>query len=253
MQAPETVRDRVFIVGAQRCGTTYLYRLLEAHPEISMARPVRPEPKIFLSGEVTDDPQAYDARLFAGRPATRIRGEKTTSYLEHPASLDRIAKTFPDAHIVVAVRDPIERALSNYRFTVDAGLEDRTADAALLADLEGRHRPYDHASMSASPYAYVRRGRYLRYLRRVDERFDRERIHVVVYEEFTAGTDVIRTVYAALGVDERHVPGVAGTVINPSAAPATLSTDTRDRLRAYYADANAALERHLGRSLRVWH
>ena len=252
MQPAATAPERVFIVGAQRCGTTYLYHLLDGHPDITMARPVRPEPKIFLTDEVTGGPRSYDARLFAGRPAARVRGEKATSYLEHPASLDRIAKTFPNAHIVVSVRDPIERAVSNYRFTVDAGLEDRTVDAALLADLDGEDRPYDRTRISSSPYAYVSRGRYVEHLRHVDERFDDEHIHIVVYEDLVADIAVLRSVYAALGVDAAHAPDVDGHVVNPSVAPAALSVRTRDRLRTYYADANAALERRLGRSLSAW-
>lgn len=243
---------RVFVVGAQRCGTTYLYHLLDGHPQITMARPVRPEPKVFLTDDVTGDPSAYDARLFAGRPATQVRGEKATSYLERPAALDRIARTFPDAHVVVAVRDPIERALSNYRFTVDAGLEDRTADAALLADLEGHERPYDRIRISVSPYAYVRRGRYVEHLRAVDARFRPERVHVVVYEDLTTGAGAIRRLYRALGVDDARVPDVLGRVVNPSAVDAALSASTRERLRAHYAAPNAALARRLGRPLPAW-
>ena len=41
-----------FIAGAQRSGTTYLYRLLDEHPEIEMAKPERPEPKFFLLDEL---------------------------------------------------------------------------------------------------------------------------------------------------------------------------------------------------------
>ena len=47
------------VVGAQRCGTTYLHDLLAAHPEIAMARPARPEPKAFLREE---PPRADDYR-----------------------------------------------------------------------------------------------------------------------------------------------------------------------------------------------
>ena len=243
---------RVFIVGAQRCGTTFLYRLLDSHPDVVMARPVRPEPKIFLTDDVTGDSRAYDARLFAGVSATRVRGEKATSYLEHPEALDRIAATFPDAHIVVAVRDPIERALSNYRFSVDHGLEDRSPDAALLDDLEGRERAWDRARVSVSPYAYVRRGRYLEGIRRVEARFDRARIHVVVFEELVADVREAAGVFRALGVGAPPRGGMPTVAVNPSAAPGTLSATVRARLRDHYAEANAALARHLGRPLDAW-
>ena len=243
---------RVFVVGAQRCGTTFLYRLLDSHPDVVMARPMRPEPKIFLTDDVTGDPRAYDARLFAGVGMTRVRGEKATSYLEHPKALDRIAKTFPDAHIVVAVRDPIERALSNYRFSVDHGLEDRPPDEALIDDLEGRPRAWDRERLSVSPYAYVRRGHYLEGIRQVEERFERERIHIVVFEELVAGVGAAADVFRALGVGDspRAVPPLVA--VNPSTAPATLSAAARARLRDHYADANAALARHLGRRLDAW-
>lgn len=252
MQPPPTPPTRVFVIGAQRCGTTYLHHLLDDHPDIVMARPVRPEPKVFLTDAVTGDPRGYDARLFPDDPAARVRGEKATSYLEHPTALDRIARTFPDAHIVVAVRDPVERALSNYRFTVEAGLEDRPADAALLADLEGDEPPWDRRRISASPYAYVRRGDYAEHLRHVDSRFDAARVHVVVHEDLVAGTAVVRALYGALGVDPTHDPAAAGRVTNPSTGRATLSAATRERLQAHFAPSVAALERRLGRSLPTW-
>ena len=56
--------ERAFIVGVQRCGTTFLYHLLDQHPQITMARPVRPEPKVFLSDSVTGDAAAYDTKSF---------------------------------------------------------------------------------------------------------------------------------------------------------------------------------------------
>ncbi|HEX6256955.1 MAG TPA: sulfotransferase [Euzebyales bacterium] len=252
MQRSDSAPRRVFVVGAQRCGTTYLHRLLDSHPDITMAAPVRPEPKIFLSDDVTGDHDAYDARAFPQAPTTAVRGEKGTSYIEHPAALDRMAATFPDAHVVVVLRDPIERALSNYRFSVDHGLEDLGADEALLADLDGEDRPYDRARISVSPYAYVRRGRYLPYLREVERRFRPDRVHVVVFEDLVAGTDALRRLYAALSVDPDHRPPMTGAVTNASQAAAALAPATRARLRAHFAETNAALARHLGRSLDAW-
>ena len=46
------VTRHLLVIGAQRCGTTYLHDLLDAHPEIAMARPARPEPKVFLADEL---------------------------------------------------------------------------------------------------------------------------------------------------------------------------------------------------------
>ena len=43
----------LLVIGAQRSGTTYLHSMLEAHPDVAMAQPPRPEPKVFCSDEAT--------------------------------------------------------------------------------------------------------------------------------------------------------------------------------------------------------
>ena len=103
--------ERFFIAGIQRCGTTFLYHLLDSHPQIAMAKPVRPEPKVFLTDSFTSDPDGYDALLFPENPSAQVRGEKSTSYLDHDAALRRISVTFPEAKFLVLLRDPVERAL----------------------------------------------------------------------------------------------------------------------------------------------
>ena len=152
----------------------------------------------------------------------------------------------------MAVRDPIERALSNYRFSVDHGLEDRPPDVALLDDLEERDRDWDRARISVSPYAYVRRGHYLEAIGQVEARFDGTRIHVVVFEELVADVGTaVAGVFRALGVGAPPRTVVA-SVVNPSNTRATLSATVRDRLRDHFAEPNAALARHLGRPLDSW-
>ncbi|MBA2558792.1 MAG: sulfotransferase, partial [Propionibacteriales bacterium] len=42
----------LLVIGAQRCGTTYLHSILDSHPDITMARPARPEPKVFMSDQL---------------------------------------------------------------------------------------------------------------------------------------------------------------------------------------------------------
>ena len=69
--------DHFVIVGAQRSGTTYLYGLLDEHPEIEMARPVRPEPKFFLDYErYALGRDAYEAQLFPDADGARAGREE---------------------------------------------------------------------------------------------------------------------------------------------------------------------------------
>ena len=108
----------VVVIGGQRCGTTYLAEMLGKHPEVEMAMPAHPEPKFFLRPRRHLE---YDQALFSGeRP---LLAEKSTSYLDTPEAADHLIAAVPDARIICIVRDPVDRALSNYRFSVDNGLE----------------------------------------------------------------------------------------------------------------------------------
>ena len=71
------------IGGAPRSGTTWLYALLDRHPDIHMAKPLKPEPKFFLrDDEYAKGLEYYSKKWFEGVDASKIAGEKSTDYLE---------------------------------------------------------------------------------------------------------------------------------------------------------------------------
>ena len=118
----------------------------------------------------------------------QIRGEKSVGYLESAVAADRIVATLPHARIVAILRDPIERAVSNYRFSVANGLEDRSIEAALGADPpevehDGGWFVVGDRRIAANPFDYRRRGHYVEDLRRYAASFGRERMHVMVFED----------------------------------------------------------------------
>ena len=243
--------ERCFIVGVQRCGTTYLYHLLNDHPEIVMASPVRPEPKVFLDDRVAGDPAGYDRAIFPADPAGTVRGEKSTSYLDHERALERIEKTFPHARYLVALRDPVERALSHYRFSVAAGVERRDIATAVRDDIAGKEPSYDD-TISVSPFAYVRRGNYVDSLRRLGRYVAQEHVHVVVLEELVDDPTVRTQVYRYLGVDDGHVADVPPTATNSSNSGSVLPARVRSVLQEYFAPLNAELAAYLGRAIDRW-
>lgn len=239
-----TVRH-FLVIGAQRCGTTYLHRLLAAHPQIAMAEPARPEPKVLLS----DDQVArglgwYHETFFGHATSDQLLGEKSTSYLEHPEAAVRAAVLLGDPLIVVQVRDPVVRAVSNWRFSTDHGLEDRPLEAVLAANLEGP-LPWDPERTSVSPYAYLERGRYTDYLPAWLDRFD---VWIQVLEELGTSPDRIGDLYAHLGVDAAVRPEALGTAVNASSAPVEpIGSSLTAQLRDYYRDSDHDLARLLGR------
>jgi hypothetical protein len=243
------VSRHLLIIGAQRCGTTYLHSLLDPHPEITMTRPARPEPKVFLSAELAARGRDwYEATYFAHARSETLLGEKSTSYLEHPEAADRAASMLGVAEIIVMLRDPVARAVSNWQFSSENGLEERSLERALADNLRGA-RDWDRAVSSVSPFAYLERGRYADYLDPWYARFPGT-VHVRFFEELTSDEVELASLYKDLGVDPSFRPDNLGRPVNTSrrAAP-ELAPSLVAAVRRYVADSDARLRTILGREL----
>ena len=124
------------VIGAPKAGTTALHAALARHPGLYMS--AIKEPKFFLSDgppptkggpgdaltyreHVWRRPD-YEA-LFDPAPPGTLSGESTPLYLYDQAAMRRIRDTLPGAKLIVIIRDPVERAHSNWTHLWSAGLE----------------------------------------------------------------------------------------------------------------------------------
>jgi Sulfotransferase domain len=239
----------LLIIGAQRCGTTYLSSLLDAHPDVAMARPARPEPKVLLSPERAARGLAwYHSTYFSHAAAESLLGEKSTSYLEDPDAPRRAVEMLGRAEIVVVLRDPVTRAVSNWRFSRAHGLEERPLVRALTDNLRGA-REWDVARTSVSPYAYLERGRYAAYLEPWFAAFP-DSVHVLFLSELAGQRAAVAGLYASLGLDAIPDPGRLDQAVNASdGVVPELDTSLVARLRAYFRDSDVCLRERLGRDL----
>lgn len=238
----------LLVAGAQRCGTTYLHRLLDEHPEIAMARPARPEPKFFLDPNLfSKGLDWYEATYFSNAETVPVHGEKSTSYIESADAAERAASMLPDADVLVMLRDPVARAISNWRFSTASGFEQRPLDLALKESI-GRPRDWDSTTTSVSPFAYLERGRYADYLEPWLQRF--RRVHLYCLEELAGNACAVAGMYKAMRVHTAFRPPSLETVVN-AATPleGEIETSLQLCLRRYFADSDARLQEMLGRPL----
>lgn len=240
----------LFIAGAQRSGTTYLYRMLEQHPDIAMARPLRPEPKFFIRDELYAKGIDYYRRAYFDADAAWL-GEKSTSYIEHPVAAERIARHFPEALVIFMLRDPVERAISNYRFSVENGLETLPFEEALEAE-SARSGESGHRGISVSPYAYAARGHYIRYLDAWGERFPQSQLLPLVSESVLGSEPALRAIFARLGVDPDVPLMDTGAAVNRSLAGGDVPETTRASLRDVFRPSNLALVGRFGLDIDAW-
>lgn len=237
----------LLLIGAQRCGTTYLQSLLDAHPDITMARPSRPEPKVFCDAEaVARGARWYRETYFRHAGPDCLLGDKSTSYLEDAAAPARAAAVLGEAHIVVVLRDPVQRAVSNWRFSTQHGLESRPLETALRENL--RHStPWDPDRTSVSPFAYLERGRYLDYLAPWMATFP-DTTHVLFLRELLEDETAMESLWKALGVQSG--PKRPREAVNASEGePRALNDELWGTLESYFEASNHALSAHLGRAL----
>lgn len=238
----------MFIIGAQRSGTTLLAKGLDLHPDLDFAKPIRPEPKYLLKPDAEVSAEDYEARYFNGVPAEVLRAEKSTSYIEYPEVARRIARLFPGARCIALLRDPVERAISNYWFSVQHGFEKRPPEEALDPAAESDAKV---AGLSASPFAYLKRGRYLGFLDDYAGIVGADHLLVLQTERLVRDESTWSEVQGFLKLEPDPAPTTqerANAVPRERpVAEATLRT-----LAEYFAPHNAALARRYRVDLGLW-
>lgn len=232
------------IIGAMKCGTTALHRLVGHHPRVAVSAPK--ELNFFFG----TDPPAAAGRWVTGNhwrgldwyaghfPADApVRGEASPGYTSpsHPHVAERVAALLPDVRLVYLVRDPVERAVSQHRHHRRDGAEHRPLREALL----------DPASQ------YLARSRYHERLRPFLDRFPRDHILIVATEDLRARPSAaVGRVLRFLGASPptlgpEHLPApteMTATDLDPAVRDrlTELLRDDTDRLRAVAGDPFAA-------------
>jgi hypothetical protein len=241
------------IAGAPRSGTTWLYHLLDRHPDVYMAKPVRPEPKFFLVDELYERGfEHYLRTWFDGSATSAAAGEKSTNYLESVAAAERIRRHLPDVKLVFILREPAQRAYSNWAWSRMNRMETLDFETALEQEDE-RERTVPPQLRYARPHAYFSRGLYATMLRRYVDLFPREQILCLKFDDIILKPgDLACRLHRFLRVAPRPDDTLGLDVVNPSEAGDTMSDDLRRRLRLRYASATRELVALFGREFEDW-
>lgn len=251
------MKPSVVVVGAQRCGTTTLFRMLESHP--GLLRPTQSKGTGYFDDFHGKGPRWYRAhfplritgRLLGGPDAMAF--ESSGYYLFHPLAAERLAEELPDAHVVVLVRDPVERAMSAYRHELARGFEELPLEEALAVEesrLEGEvdrlASDPDYRSYTHRHHAYLARGEYGTQVGRFVDALGSDRVHVVDADAFFADparefADLQRQLGIPVYLPER--------VERWNARPggARLPQQRREMLLQHFESSDAELESYLGR------
>lgn len=262
------------VIGAVKAATTWTAHQLRQHPALWLPDA---EPHYF-STEHHRGPDWYRG-LFADAPAGRMVGEKSADYLAHPDAAARLAETLPDAPLILQLRDPVERAYSDYRMLFRRG--------TVGGDLR---RALTHPGPAET--RFLEGGLYAAHIRRWLRHFPRSQLRIILYEDIHARPErVVQEICEHIRVDTHIVPaslierhndgakpmlplamrrmlrparplldplrgnpwlaGLRSAMAGPVRYP-PLTPELRSMLQAYYRDDILAVEDMLQRDLGAW-
>jgi hypothetical protein len=246
------------IIGAAKCGTTSLYGWLSEHPFVAPASTKEVHYFDYNHYRGVDwyrshFPLERDRALFEaenGRPF--LCGEASPSYISHYWAPQRLARLLPDAKVIVALRDPVDRAYSQFQMSRREGEEDLESFEQATAAEEERLRFEKARAMSDKRYnswaigcwSYLMRSRYAEQLERWFEVFPRDRFHFVTLEQLSSEPQrTLDGVHEFLGLPAKqheHLPRLH------TAEYESMPPDVRARLTDYFRPHNDRLYELVG-------
>jgi hypothetical protein len=218
-----------FVIGAPKAGTTAVHAALANHPQLHLSK-VK-EPKFYLDdgarpprhsgpGDAHSDREwvwrrpDYEA-LFAGAPPGCLRGESTPFYLSDYEAQRRIHDEIPEAKLIAILRDPVDRAYSNWTHLWSDGLEP-VSDFERACDLEA-----ERAAAGWAPFwRYTGLGMYGRHLQHLFTHFPPEQVFVLRYRDLVDEPNTtLNRICDFLGVASDVVTDVPSRNVSTYVAP----------------------------------
>ncbi len=251
------LKPSVFIVGAQKAGTSSLFNYLMQHPNIG--EPIEKEVHYFDVSYGRGD-RWYEAH-FPSAAETRALGADAVTidaspyYMFHPAVAGRLRAYAPDAKIIILLREPVDRAWSHYWHEWNKGYEPLPPMEAL--DAEVRRVPQPHTSIGATRearynhhhLAYVARSEYVPQLQRWQAHFPEKNILTLKSEDlFTAPQGVVDATTDFIGLPRLQNGRFRAENVG---AYEGLPDEVRDRLAERLEETKAGVRAMLGDAF-VW-
>lgn len=260
LTAGSRVLPSFLIAGAQRAGTTSLYRALSQHPLI--LKPVLHKGVHYFDVAYDRGLSWYRAHFPMRARHTRLSRrygcrpqafESSPYYLFHPLAGPRIAWDLPGVKLIVLVRDPVERAFSAHAHELARGFETETSFARAV-ELEEERLAGAVDDLRAAPHsmshahrhhAYLARGRYTEQLAWLEPLVGRDRILVVDSGRFFTEPEVVYDrVLEFLGLP--HIGDPVFERHNARPRPTPMPESLRRELTAHFTGSDTLLVPWLG-------
>lgn len=220
-------------IGPQKAGSSSLYEYLRQHPEVFLSArknlsyfiadwdlipQVQDQLRYTLKDHEERKPDAVAVtrqsdylEFFAAAQGYRAAGEISPAYIAYPASAPLVHRLNPSMKILAVLRNPVERAFSQFAYYRQKGLEQQ---ADFLKAVAGE--PVDQPLQISASYSptdkeqtYLRQGFYARNLYPWFETFDQSQLKIMLFEDFRDNSrGTIQEIFRFLEVDPDFRPAL---------------------------------------------
>lgn len=164
-------------IGAQKCGTTTLHQILNLQEKIFLPR----EKELHYFTKYYDKPLSWYNEFFKAGRDKEVKGEITPYYLYHESAAQRIAKDLPNVKLIILLRNPIERTISQYNHSRRLGYEQLNIEEALQKESQ---RLKSGGEYSHQKHSYLSRSKYNLQIKRYEQYFNKNQILILKSENF---------------------------------------------------------------------
>ena len=210
----ETKKPTFIIIGAMKAATTSLYTYLKQHPNIFMTTIKEPmffnnldqKTEYILKGKAKKNIETFEEyyALF-NTSKEAAKGEASPGYIYNEKCAQLIKKHLPEVKIIAILRQPVDRAYSNF-------LHARRSDKEPISTFEDAfNAEEDRKEKKWSPlYHYKSKGLYFQQLQRYYELFSKEQIKVILFEDIIKNPkSITQDIFKFLGVDTTFTPNTS--------------------------------------------
>lgn len=246
-------KPNFLIIGAARSGSTTLAYYLALHPQVYLPKTAE-EPKFFSrEQEYSKGIEYYLNKYFSSANGYLAVGEKSTEYMENLSAAKRVYQFNRDIKLICILRDPVERVISNYWWSVHNGVESRPINEAILIEWENylKNPPQITQLLLSRPHAYIDRSLYYDNLKPFYELFQRRNIRCIIFEDFIKNKKrIVDELWFFLGLSPVDMP------IKPMKAQRAverkehINTDLYKKLKSFFYEKNKNLPYLIG--IDVW-
>lgn len=202
------------IAGTEKSGTSSLVFYLREHSSIYI--PSIKEIYFFNNESNFNKGIEWYEKWFSGWSGEKAVGECTPLYMYDPICSKKIADLFPEIKLIFILRNPVDRAYSNYWHQVRAGREFQPFEESLK---KSRNRIIKN-KYNSRHYSYLDKGFYYIQLRRFMDRFSREQIHVIKFDDLIKySEETLNRIYSFLEVEPKKKHRSINTIKNKTKLP----------------------------------